>query len=175
MKLKKTANNVDIHISYIILSDLTVLELPHTVVGAAIAAKIGNPALSLPLALASHFALDLLPHWNPHLNTELNRLGKLSGKTVAFIATDVILSLTGGFLIASTVLPDQNQFAIVILGSFMGILPDLVEAPHFFLGIRWEPIERLIRFQKSIQNDAPPFLGILTQVLLLAAVFAWVF
>lgn len=144
-------------------------------VGAAIAAKIGNPALSLPLALASHFALDLLPHWNPHLNTELNRLGKLSGKTVTFIATDMFLGLAGGLLIASTVLPDQNQFAIVVLGAFMGVLPDLAEAPHFFLGFHHPWILKLVKFQKSIQNDTPPFLGILTQVLLLAAVFAWVF
>lgn len=151
------------------------LELPHTVVGAAIAAKVGNPALALPLALASHFALDLLPHWNPHLNTELNRLGKLSRKTVTFIATDVALSLAGGLLIAGTVLPDRNQFVIVILGAFMGILPDLVEAPHFFLGLHHPWILRLVKFQKSIQNDTPPFLGILTQVLLLVAVFAWVF
>lgn len=151
------------------------LELPHTVVGAAIAAKIGNPALSLPLALASHFALDLLPHWNPHLNTELAKYGKLRHKTITFITTDVVLSLAGGLLVASTVLPNQGQFAIVILGAFMGVLPDVVEAPHFFLGFHHPWIMRLVKFQKSIQNDTPPFLGILTQVLLLAAVFAWVF
>lgn len=151
------------------------LELPHTVVGAAIAAKIGNPALSLPLALASHFVLDLLPHWNPHLNTELGKFGRLRGKTVTFIATDVILSLAGGLLIASTVLPDQNKFAIVIVGAFMGVLPDVLEAPHFFMGIHHKWIMKLLRFQKCIQNDAPPVLGTLTQVLLLAAVFAWVF
>lgn len=151
------------------------LELPHTVVGAAIAAKVGNPALALPLALASHFALDLLPHWNPHLNTELKSFGRVTQKTTLFVATDVVLSLAGGLLIASTVLPDQNHFVIVILGAFMGVLPDAIEAPHFFLGARWAPVERLLRFQKSIQNDAPPFLGILTQVLLLGAVFAWVF
>lgn len=151
------------------------LELPHTIVGAAIAAKIGNPALSLPLALASHFALDLLPHWNPHLNTELNKFGRLSNKTLTFIATDVFLSLAGGLLIASTVLPDQSKFMYVIVGAFMGVLPDVLEAPHFLTSLRIWPIEKLLKFQKSIQNDAPPFLGILTQVLLLAAVFAWVF
>lgn len=151
------------------------LELPHTVVGAAIAAKIGNPALSLPIALASHFVLDLLPHWNPHLNTELKNHGKITSRTTLFVATDVFLSLAGGLLIASTVLPDTNRFILVILGALMGILPDLIEAPYFFLGLRWEPIERLIKFQKSIQNDARPFLGVLTQVILLAAVFAWIF
>lgn len=151
------------------------LELPHTVVGAAIAAKIGNPALSLPLALASHFALDLLPHWNPHLNAEMKTHGHITRKTMLFIATDVFLSLAGGLLIASTALPDRNQFAIIITGALMGVLPDLVEAPHFFLGTKWAPIQKLLKFQKSIQNDAPPFLGILTQVLLMAAVFAWVF
>jgi len=47
-----------------------VLETPHVVVGAAIATKIANPFISLPLAFASHFLLEKVPHWNPHLNTE---------------------------------------------------------------------------------------------------------
>lgn len=141
--------------------------------GAAIAAKVGNPALSLPLALASHFVLDLLPHWNPHLNTELKATGKIGKKTTFFIAADTLLGAAGVLLIASTA--QTSQLPIILAGGIMGILPDLVEAPYFFLGVRWAPIQRLIAFQKSIQNDAPPFLGILTQVVLLTAVFAWVF
>ena len=47
------------------------LETPHVAVGAAIAASIPNPLIAIPLAFASHFALELVPHWNPHLNTEL--------------------------------------------------------------------------------------------------------
>lgn len=165
--------NVDNNCQASISLKTTVLELPHTLVGAAIATKIGNPALSLPLALASHFALDLIPHWNPHLNTEIRENGKISSKTTLIIASDVLLSLVAGFYIASNQLPDKTGFTIVILGALMGILPDLAEAPYFFLEFRWKPIEKLLKFQKSIQNDAPPFVGLATQIIIMGAVFLW--
>jgi hypothetical protein len=151
-----------------------VLELPHALVGAAIATKIGNPLLSLPIALASHFVLDLLPHWNPHLNTELKTKGKISNTTTLIVAADVLLSLIGGFYIASMQLPDKEFFTIIILGALMGVLPDVLEAPHFYFNVRWAPIEKLLKFQKSIQNDAPFIWGISTQVLTIIAVFWWI-
>lgn len=150
------------------------LELPHTVVGAAIATKVGNPALSLPLALASHFALDLLPHWNPHLNTQLKKFGKITEATKTLILADVIISLVVGMLIAARALPDTTAFSIIILGAFMGVLPDFYEAPYFFLRAKYPFVEKLIRFQKSIQNDVPVSLGLVSQVLILAAAFWWI-
>lgn len=151
------------------------LELPHVVVGAAIAAKIGNPALALPLALASHFALDILPHWNPHLNSELKIHGRVTGRSTAFVAIDGIGSLVAGFAIASTVLPNVNHFVIVILGAFLAVLPDVIEAPHFFLGWHHNLILKLLRFQKSIQTDAPIWLGLPTQAMIVAAALWWLF
>lgn len=150
------------------------LELPHAVVGAAVAAKVGNPALALPLAFASHFILDMVPHWNPHLNTEIREKGKLSVKTNLIISGDVLLSLVGGIIIASSALPDKELFTIIMFGALMGVLPDALEAPYFFLGWRYPFIEKLLKFQKSIQNDAPVFWGLLTQVVVLAAAFWWV-
>jgi len=38
------------------------LYTPHFLVGAAILKYIPNPVVGLPLALASHIALDLIPH-----------------------------------------------------------------------------------------------------------------
>lgn len=151
------------------------LELPHVIIGATIAAKIGNPALALPLALASHFALDVLPHWNPHLNSELKKHGRVTVRTSTFVAIDGIGSLVAGFAIASTVLPNINHFVIVILGAFLAVLPDVVEAPHFFLGWHHNLILKLLRFQKSIQTDAPPAIGITSQIVLVAAALWWLF
>lgn len=151
------------------------LELPHVVVGATIAAKIGNPALALPLALASHFALDVLPHWNPHLNSELKSHGRVTGRTTTFVVVDGIGSLVAGFAIASTVLPSINHFIIVILGSFLAVLPDLVEAPHYFLRKEHPLITKFITFQKSIQTDSPIWLGLPTQALIVAAALWWLF
>ena len=129
------------------------LETPHVVVGAAIATFIPNPLIALPLAFGSHFVLEKVPHWNPHLNTELKKYGKVTKNSTAIVAVDVVLSLVLGFAIASRVLPNTNHFIVVLMACFMSVLPDLIEGPYFFLGIDSPFVQKWIKFQKSIQND----------------------
>lgn len=149
------------------------IELPHAALGAVIAYKIGNPALALPLALASHFALDFIPHWNPHLNREMEKYGHITKKTKWVIVTDVVLSLAVGFYIASLVLPDTKRAIIIILGSFMGVLPDLVEAPYFFTNSKNEFLAALVKFQSALQFNVPIIPGLVSQALVLLATFWW--
>lgn len=151
------------------------VELPHTIVGAVIAVKVGNPALALPLAFASHFALEFVPHWNPHLYTETKKFGRVTKKSTWFVAADVVLSLAAGFFVASTVLPDLGHFWTVIAASFAAVLPDVAEGPWFFLNFKHPALERLILFQRSIQFDTSPIPGILTQLVTIAAAFWWIF
>lgn len=151
------------------------IELPHAVVGAAIATKVANPALALPLALASHFVLDLLPHWNPHLNREMKSHGKITSRTTAIIIADVILSLVAGFYIASQALPDTGRFITIVAGAFMAALPDIIEGPYFFFGWKNQWIQRLIKFQSSMQFNTSFIPGVLTQVAVLAAALWWTF
>ena len=66
------------------------LETPHVIVGAAIATKVVNPALALPLAFGSHFILERVPHWNPHLNTEKNKFGKITVVSTKIVILDVV-------------------------------------------------------------------------------------
>src|SRR3989338_6702261 len=40
----------------------------HAVIGTVIAAKIGNPTLAIPIALASHVVADYFPHWDTATN-----------------------------------------------------------------------------------------------------------
>lgn len=149
------------------------LETPHVIVGAVIASKITNPILSLPLAFGSHFLLDMAPHWNPHLNTEIKTYGKITSNTKAFVAVDAVLSIVSAFTIASTALPSTTMAFYVLLGGFLGILPDVVEGPYFFLNMKSKAIERWLKFQKSIQFDVPPLPGIATQVITIIAALSW--
>lgn len=151
------------------------VELPHTVVGAAIAVKVGNPVLALPLALASHFAFEFLPHWNPHLYREIKKYGRVSRASTLFVAADVVLSLSAGFFIASRVLPDYTHFWTIIAASFLAVAPDVLEGPYFFLGWRHPFFEKLIAFQRKLQYDVSPIPGLLTQAIVLAAAFWWIF
>jgi len=151
-----------------------VLELPHTIIGATIALKVGNPALALPLALASHFIVDMIPHWNPHLNREMMEKGRLSDKTTYVVIVDVGLSLLAGFFIASQALPNTGHFITVLAASFLAVAPDVIESPYYFFKKHYKIIEKFIDFQRSIQNDASPVVGLLTQVLVVAAALWWV-
>lgn len=151
------------------------LETPHVVIGAVIASKIPNPLISIPLAFASHFVLDKVPHWNPHLNTELKKFGRVTSESTLFVVFDVALSLVLGFFIASRALPNYDQALTVLVASFAAILPDIVEAPHFFLNFKNEFIKKWITFQKSFQNDTTPIPGLATQLITILAAFWWLF
>lgn len=151
------------------------VELPHTIVGAAIAAKIQNPYLALPLALFSHFVLDLLPHWNPHLNMEIKKFGRITKHTTIIITIDVVLSLVAGFVIASKFLPDVERFLIIIAACFLAVLPDVAEAPYFFFGRKDFLLARLIKFQSNLQFDVPIIPGIISQVIVVTAALWWIY
>lgn len=159
--------------AYII--SITVLETPHVIVGAAIATKVVNPLLSLPLALGSHFVLDRTPHWNPHLNTELKKHGKVTSKTTKIVIIDVALAFASGIFIAYQTLPNTNRFMLIMFASFLSILPDVVEGPYFFLKMKNKSVEKWIKIQKSLQVDAPFIPGVLTQILTVIACFYWIF
>ncbi len=150
------------------------LETPHTLVGAAIGIKISNPALSLPLALASHFVLDKLPHWNPHLYTEKKENGKISSKSLIIISIDATIALLSGTTIAIKESRDLSHFLIIMAACFLAVLPDVIEFPYFFLNKKCVLMEKWIHFQKSIQNNASPLWGIISQIITIGASIWWI-
>lgn len=152
----------------------TVLETPHVIVGATIATKVVNPLLSLPLAFASHFILDEVPHWNPHLYSETEKLGKPTPKSTKIVILDVATSLISGFYLALRVLPNRNHAIIILLACFIAVLPDLIEAPYFFLDTRSKLIKRWLLFQKSFQVNSNIIPGLLTQVIVVATSLWWI-
>lgn len=139
------------------------LELPHVAVGAAIATKVVHPALAIPLSFASHFLLEQVPHWNPHLNTEKKKYGKITPQSTKIVIVDSVLSFAFGVFVASRALPNTALAITILLSCFVAILPDLVEAPYFFLNWKSKFIKRWIRFQKSIQSDTTVVPGLATQ------------
>jgi hypothetical protein len=152
-----------------------VLETPHVTVGAAIATKFPNPALALPLAFASHFVLEKVPHWNPHLNTEKKKFGKITPQSTKIVIVDVIFSLILGTFIAYQALPNTTHFLTILAACFVSALPDIVEGPYFFLDVKSKMIEKWVVFQKSIQCDAAIIPGLTTQLITIITAFWWIF
>ncbi len=142
------------------------LETPHVALGAVIAKVVPNPFIAVPLSFASHFLLDMTPHWNPHLNTEIKKYGKLTNSTLSIIAFDLASALLLTGFLSYYALPNQSFATNILLCSFASILPDVVEAPYFLFGYKTKFLNLWMKFQKSIQVDANLFWGLLTQVLL---------
>lgn len=150
------------------------LETSHVVVGAAIATQIPNPLVALPLALASHFILDKLPHWNPHLYSETDMYGKPTKKSTIITFVDLATSLTLGTLIASRALPDFGHFSTILASCLVAALPDIIEAPYFFLGVRNKYLRKWINIQRKMQFNNGFVWGIVTQLLVIGASFVWI-
>lgn len=151
------------------------LETPHVVIGIAIASKIPNPLISIPLAFASHFVLELVPHWNPHLNTEVKKHGSLTKNTVNIIMADVAVSIALGSFFAYQAMPNTIQALNILACSFSAVLPDVVEGPYFLFGVKSKIIEKWIKIQKAIQNDTNIYFGLLTQGVTILTAFWWIF
>jgi hypothetical protein len=149
------------------------LETPHVLVGAAIATHIPNPFIAIPLAFASHFILETVPHWNPHLNTETQKYGQPTRRSTVITTIDSTLALASGSFIAYQALPNVEHAAIILACSFAAVLPDVLEGPYFFLKIRTAWIKKWIAFQKSLQSDTTFFWGLLTQLTVIAATILW--
>lgn len=151
------------------------LETPHVALGAAIALKIPNPAISIPLAFASHFFLEMVPHWNPHLNTETKKYGRPSKNSTIITTIDASSALLMGSYIAFSQSSDLGSLVTVLACCFASVLPDIMEAPYFFLGYRNKFLKKWIALQKSIQVDTSLFWGMFNQTLVLAATLFWIF
>jgi hypothetical protein len=149
------------------------LETPHVFVGAAIAVAIPNPYIAIPLAFASHFILETIPHWNPHLNTETQKYGHPTKRSTIITTIDSSLALISGSIIAWQALPNTGHAALILACSFFAVLPDVMEGPYFFLKLRTTWIKKWIAFQKSLQSDTTAFWGLLTQTLIIIATILW--
>lgn len=85
----------------------------HYLFGVATATVVGNPVFALPLAFASHFVLDILPHFGVKIGAK-NR-GKI-------IIIDAIIDFC--LLITMIVLTLQQYPAWYVLAGLVAMSPD---------------------------------------------------
>jgi hypothetical protein len=98
--------------------------LNHALAGATVAAAINKPIVALPAALLSHFALDMVPHWDYRVS------GGLKGRQKVMVI-DLLLSLSLLIILALTV--DARAW-MVLAGGLLGILPDTMWLRFFVTG-----------------------------------------
>lgn len=138
----------------------------HAVIGTLIAAKFGNPAIAVPIALISHIAADLFPHWD----TGTNHTKKTEAKFFLESAADVFISYALTYFLIQTFFPNTSityAFIIVFAAQFL----DWATAPLLFFNLRIPPFTWIYNFQKSFDNRQDKPWGIINQVAILLFLF----
>lgn len=131
----------------------------HAVVGAAIAASTSNLLIALPLALVSHFFMDLIPHWDFGTHFR-NRPRHIS---VLLSAVDVLVGFIIVFVVFGGHVSPLNLWLTVLVSQ----LPDWVGAPYLFFNLKIAPAEAVLNLQRKLHSRLDLPWGIITQLLLI--------
>jgi hypothetical protein len=137
------------------------LSIAHGVTGALIATKIGDPFLSAPLILVSHYLQDFIPHWD--FGTGLTK--HLKSKKLALFQ-ELLFDLPLSAILVYFIFKQYETFSpLPWIGCFLGLLPDFLEFPYLFLNLKIFPIKQLARlhafFHQSTHNK---IIGLSSQI-----------
>ena len=130
----------------------------HALIGASIASRIVNPIIGIPLAIISHFAADLVPHWDAGTNHKQKSAMRLKLEATA----DVLVGFALVFLIFRSSVEPVYLFTMVIAAQ----LPDWLEAPSWMFGFKVPPFSWLDYLGHKLQSRMQLPWGLVTQVVI---------
>lgn len=134
----------------------------HAIIGTVIAVKIANPAIALPLAIASHVFADMFPHWDSGTNGR----SKSQKRLITEATIDVLVGFALAFIVAKTLFPHVSLLYIFIVIIASQLL-DWLSAPYYFFHIKWAPIVWMYKLQKNFNGKLDKPWGIINQVVVL--------
>lgn len=138
----------------------------HALVGALIAGKIGNPALALPLSFLSHFAGDILPHWDAGTNRR-----KKDREQVVF---EAMLDVVAGFILSIvlyTLLSSTGNYIYLFACILASQAPDWLSAPFIFFRSKIRIFKVIFKIQEEFHNKLDKPWGIITQIVFLVVLY----
>ena len=149
----------------------------HAIVGAAIASlNPSRPVSGFIAGFVVHFILDAIPHWeykiesgslDPDIGSPLV-LDRAFFRDVFRIGSDLLLGIIFSLILFSS----SGSLFAVLAGALGGIAPDALQ--FACLRLRWRPLIALQNFHYWIHATyklkKKPVLGIISQVLLIAAI-----
>jgi len=138
--------------------------ITHAMTGAAIGFAVSEPAAALPLALASHYVLDALPHYGGGLpeNEELN-----SPVFRGLLLADICLCPLFILLLA---VQRPQHWILAAICAFIAAAPDLASINTYLRARRGETPKpnRYTRFAHGIQWFERPLGGVVEVAWLIA-------
>ena len=151
----------------------------HAVVGGALAGTLtSDPALGFMIGCASHFALDMVPHWDYELRSRVGegeqtdiQIGHAFPYDLMRVALDAVVGcavIIGVGWYVGLIPSMPALFATpIIWGAFGGMLPDPLQFAYF----KWphEPLKVIFRIHHALHWWHPygkirtPMQGVLLQ------------
>lgn len=140
----------------------------HALTGATIGLLVPGPAIALPVALASHFMLDSIPHFG--INED--RLIDEDIQTRWFLVlllTDAVLCFA---LVAILYESGAAHWLLAAACAFVAAVPDFMLVPRFYRAKRYGNLSRVspnpvVSFHDHLQRQLP--LGAVVEVAWLTA------
>jgi hypothetical protein len=136
----------------------------HMMAGAVVATAIHNPLLVFPAVIASHFVLDIMPHFGVHEGTPSERNKHPLFRYI--LAIDIFLTAVLLVMLPS-ILRGAVSWWVLVIGMFLAWAPDLVWVREFFKVVRTKRDHKrkhwVTRLHQKIQWFEKPW-GIVTEV-----------
>ncbi len=154
----------------------------HGLVGGSVALATGNPVFGAIAAFASHFVLDMIPHWDYHLPALDESTGPLGTyikkshllETFLRVGFDGIMGMGVPLVFAYIA---GAPLHIVFLGSGFAILPDFLQFVYFKTHTKL--LQGFMKFHTAIHStirfDNRPVIGITMQAVLWALSIVYIF
>lgn len=137
----------------------------HVVAGAIIAASVSQPVAAIPLALASHFVMDALPHYGDNTGRSW-----LSRHFHYILALDAFIC--AAFFLSILIIQPAHWLLLVICAA-IAVSPDFLWLPYYLADLKGQVRHesRLAKLFKWIQWGERPW-GIYIEIAWLIASIA---
>lgn len=136
------------------------LTTPHAAAGIALGVVLGNPLLVIPAAVASHFLLDCVPHWQETLAPY-----KPTWKTYVRVPIDITLAV-GITIFAAHEAPQHA--AAIWAGAVAANVPDFDSLVVLVPNIKRGLIRRFWDWHCAIQRETSSLWGLVPQLAVVA-------
>ena len=147
--------------------------LIHALLGALIATNIHSVLLIIIICLASHFLLDMIPHWDGSWDKKLFHLTeKISIKRSTFLIHSIDFLI---FINLIYLLYFLFGSKLVVLAAFVSVLPDMMKMGYYTKLRQNKRFMKYLRFHSKIQREVGWKLGLLTQLIILIVILEALF
>lgn len=121
----------------------------HALTGAVLALVVKEPAAVIPIAIASHFVLDSLPH-----------LGGIPTNTRRFLFILAADAGTACAILLTLIVLLPSAWLIPVFGAVLAMAPDLMWFPNFIreaTGRKLKKTDGITKWHKAIQRYERPW------------------